>query len=135
MQKLKYVGLAIVFAWFMGGGVTHFTGPDFYLNIMPGWLPWHLALVYISGFFEILGAIGIVIPRTRLWAGNGLFALTIAVTPVNIHMWLNPQLFPDATEALLSVRLVVQVLLLACIWWSTRPATAPAANNGQVAEA
>lgn len=121
MQKLKYLGLAIVFAFFMGGGVTHFTDPDFFLNIMPDWLPAHLPLVYISGVFEILGAIGILVPRTREWAGNGLIALTIAVTPVNIHMWLNPELFPNVPESFLSIRLVLQVLLLACIWWSTRP--------------
>jgi uncharacterized membrane protein len=121
MRILKYIGLAIVFTWFMGGGVSHFTDAQFFLDIMPSWLPWHAALVYISGVFEILGAIGILIPRTRLWAGYGLFALTIAVTPVNIHMWLNPELFPDVTEVFLSIRLVVQVLLLACIWWSTQP--------------
>ena len=120
MQKLKYLGLAIVFAWFMGGGVSHFTNAEFFLNIMPDWLPAPLALVYVSGVFEILGAIGILIPRTRMWAGNGLIALTLAVTPVNVHMWLNPELFPDVPEGLLSIRLVVQVLLLACIWWSTR---------------
>ena len=107
------------FLW--GGGITHFTNPDFFLDIMPDWLPWHLPLVYISGLFEILGAVGILIPRTREWAGNGLIALTIAVTPVNIHMWLNPELFPDVPESFLSVRLVLQVLLLICIWWSTRP--------------
>lgn len=120
MEKLKYLGLTIVFAWFMGGGIAHFTNAEFFLAIMPDWLPWHLPLVYLSGVFEILGAIGIVLPRTREWAGNGLIALTLAVTPVNIHMWLNPELFPDVEPIFLSVRLVVQVLLLACIWWSTR---------------
>ena len=49
-----------------------------------------------------------------------LFLLTLAVTPANVHMWLHPELFPDVSEAFLSIRLVVQVLLLACIWWSTR---------------
>jgi uncharacterized membrane protein len=42
------------------------------------------------------------------------------VTPANIYMWMNPQLFPTISETLLTVRLFVQVLLLACIWWSTR---------------
>lgn len=120
MQILKYLGLAIVFAWFMGGGIAHFTNADFFLNIMPDWLPWHLPLVYVSGVFEILGAIGIVLPRTRQLAGNCLIALTIAVTPVNIHMWLNPELFPEVTQFQLGIRLVVQVFLLALIWWSTR---------------
>ena len=132
MQKIKYIGLAVVFCWFMFGGISHFTSPEFFLNIMPSWLGWQLTLVYISGVFEILGAIGIVIARTRIWAGYGLFALTIAVTPVNIHMWLNPQLFPDIAEPMLSIRLLIQVLLLACIVWSTRPSpkAEPAALPG-----
>ena len=121
MNRLKYAGLAVVFLWFMGGGITHFTNAEFFLNIMPPWLPWHLPLVYISGVFEILGALGLLLVATRSWAGYGLIALTIAVTPVNVYMWLNPSLFPEATETMLSARLVIQVALLALIWWSTRP--------------
>ncbi len=120
MFNWKYLGLAVVFLWFMGGGITHFTGPDFFVSIVPPYLGYPLALVYISGVFEILGAIGILVPRTRQWAGNGLILLVICVTPANIHMWMNPQLFPEVPELLLSVRLVVQLLLLWCIWWSTR---------------
>ena len=121
MFTWKRLGLAVVFLWFMGGGVTHFTNPDFYVAIMPPYIGWQLELVYISAVFEILGAIGILIPALRQWAGNGLLVLVLCVTPANVHMWLNPQLFPDVSEVFLSVRLVVQVLLLALIWWSTRP--------------
>lgn len=121
--RWQYLGLAIVFLWFMGGGVTHFTSPEFFVNIMPPYIGWHLEIVYISGVLEILGALFILLPATRQWAGNCLFLLTIAVTPANIHMWMNPALFPDVPEAFLTGRLIVQVLLLACIWWSTRSLT------------
>ena len=66
------------------------------------------------------GAVLILWPRIRPLAGWGLVALTIAVTPANVHMWLNPEQFPDVSPTLLSVRLVVQVFLLVLIWWSTR---------------
>jgi uncharacterized membrane protein len=127
MWNWKYPGLAIVFLWFMGGGIGHFTNAEFFVSIMPPYLGYHLELVYISGVFEILGAIGILIPKLRKLAGNALIVLVICVTPANIHMWMNPELFPDVSEALLSIRLVVQVLLLALIWWSTRP-DAPASE-------
>ena len=121
----KNVGLAIVFLWFMGGGITHFTNADFFVAIMPPWIGWHLEIVYISGVFEILGAIGILIPSLRQWAGNGLILLVLCVTPANVHMWMNPELFPDVSAVFLNVRLVVQVLLLWLIWWCTRmPTTA-----------
>ena len=118
--RWQYLGLAIVFLWFMAGGVTHFTSPDFYVRIMPPYIGWHLGIVYISGVFEIFGALGVLFPATRQLAGNCLILLTLAVTPANIHMWMNPALFPDVSVLFLNIRLVVQALLIACIWWSTR---------------
>ena len=119
MKKLKIVGMAFVFLWFMGGGVMHFISPEFFLAIMPPSLPYHEAAVAISGVFEIIGAVGLLFQRTRRMAGIGLFVLTLAVSPANIYMSLNPELFPDVSDLALTLRLVIQVLLLACIWWST----------------
>jgi uncharacterized membrane protein len=120
MRYARYAGLAVVFAWFFLGGISHFTKVDFFLAIVPPYVPFPLAAVYVSGVFEILFAIGILSPATREWAGNLLILLTLAVTPANVHMWLHPDLFPDVAPMFLSIRLVVQVLLLVLIWWSTR---------------
>ena len=121
MQKAaSYLGLTIAFIWFMFGGISHFTNPDFFVAIMPPYLPWHLEIVYLSGILEILFAAMLIPPGTRQLAGNLLIVLTLAVTPANIHMWLNPELFPDVEPLLLALRLVVQVMLIAVIWWSTR---------------
>ena len=120
MFTLKNLGLAIVFLWFMGGGIAHFTSTDFFVAIMPPYIGFHTEIVYISGVFEILGALGILIPATRQWAGNGLLLLVVCVSPANIHMWLNPELFPDVPPLFLSIRLLVQVALLLLIWWCTR---------------
>ena len=79
----------------------------------------HLELVWISGVLEILGTIGLVLPRTRLAAGIFLILLTLAVTPANVHMAMNPELFPDATEQALYGRLAFQVFFLWLIWFST----------------
>ena len=119
----KTLGMGFVFIWFMAGGIGHFVATDFFVGIMPPYIPLHREAVYISGLLEILGALGLLIPQYRLWAGRGLFLLTLCVTPANVHMWLNPHLFPDVPPLFLDLRLIVQVLLLACIWWSTRPAT------------
>lgn len=118
--RWHHLGLAIVFVWFMGGGILHFTEEAFFLSITPPYVPWPLAAVQISGVLEILGAVGILIPRLRQIAGTCLFLLTLAVTPANIHMSLNPEAYPYVTEWQLTLRLVVQMLLLVCIWWSTR---------------
>ncbi len=117
---LRRLGLAVVFVWFFVGGISHFTSTDFFLAIMPPWVPFQLAAVYLSGALEILLALGVLWPAARPVCGWLLIVLTLAVTPANVHMWLNPQLFPDVSETALAVRLVIQVLLLALIWWSTR---------------
>ena len=116
----QILGIVIVFIWFFVGGIGHFVRTEFFLNIMPPYVPFHLVVVYISGLFEILGAIGLLFVVSRQMAGNGLILLTLCVTPANIHMWLNPHLFPDIPEYLLLLRLFIQVLLIGLIWWSTR---------------
>ena len=100
-------------------GVLHFVRPEPFLAIMPEYLPWHLALVLISGAFEILGGIGLLIPRTRSAAGWGLIALYVAVFPANLHMALNPEEYeqgvPGGRNALYA-RLPVQLLFIAWAW-------------------
>ncbi|MET3117675.1 putative membrane protein [Undibacterium sp. GrIS 1.8] len=117
----KKIALLMVFTWFFVGGIGHFMAPDFFLKIVPPSLPLRIQAVYISGFFELLGALGLLHVQYRKCAGIGLFVLTITVTPANVYMWLNPQLFPKIPELLLGLRLILQALLLAAIWWAAAP--------------
>lgn len=121
MSKYKFAGLVFVFLWFFGGGIGHFVLTGFFAGIVPPYIPWPLAAVYVSGVFELLGAFGLISPATRPWAGLGLLLLIVCVSPANIHMWQHPELFPKFPPALLGVRLVIQVLLMLLVWWSTRP--------------
>jgi uncharacterized membrane protein len=106
-QKIFLV-LAAVF--YMAAGTLHFLRPDPYLRIVPPWIPWHPAMVSISGAAEIAGGAGLLIPQLRRAAAWGLVALLVAVFPANVYM---------ATSAapsswILWARLPVQPLL---IWW------------------
>lgn len=83
------LSIVLIAAIFVGGGVLHLVKPDAYVRIMPPWLPAPMALVLISGVFEILGGVGVLLPATRVAAGWGLIALLIAVTPANVQMLLN----------------------------------------------
>jgi uncharacterized membrane protein len=130
-KRLSIQGaILLVAAYFLFGGISHFTNSDFFIEIMPPYLPYHLEIVWISGAFEILGGLGILLPKTRAMAGYGLIALTIAVTPANIHMAMNPELFPDVPVALLYVRLLLQVLLLWLIWFSFSRERAASSASG-----
>lgn len=117
--KARVAGIAFVFLWFAIGGVAHFAFTQTEMRIVPPWMPWPRAAVLASGVFELLGAAGLLWRPTRRWAGIGLFALTLAVTPAHFHMLQHPELFPSIPYWALVVRLPVQVALLALIAWST----------------
>ena len=117
----RRLGLYVVILWFGVGGIGHFVATGYFASIVPTYLPHPDALVYVSGVFELLGVLGLLLPQTRRAAGIGLFLLTIAVTPANVQMWLHPELYPIAPQWLYLLRLFIQIGLLACIWWSTKP--------------
>ena len=118
-RKLVLFGLA---AFFINIGINHFVNPDFYLSIMPPAFPMHAEAVYVSGFFEVLGGMCVLIPRLRKIAGWGLVALLVAVYPANIYMAITPEAFPDFPVALLYVRLVFQFVFFYWAFSVTRPA-------------
>jgi len=109
-------------AFFVYVGVLHFVRPDPFLKIMPSVLPWHLELVYISGFFEIAGGVGLVLPRFQKAAAWGLLALLAAVYPANINMLVNEIYLDGMAEqkAILWARLPLQFVLAAAICWVSR---------------
>jgi uncharacterized membrane protein len=121
----KRVALLLLAAAFVYAGVTHFTRPEFFVAIVPPYLPAPLLLVYLSGVAEIAGGVGVLIPRLRRLAGWGLLALLVAVYPANIHMALNPEQFPQMTPTALYVRLPFQFVFAAWVWWATKPDVAP----------
>ena len=105
---------------FINIGIDHFVNPDFYRNIMPAYLPMHTEAIYISGFFEILGGVAILFPKLRSMAGWGLVLLLIVVFPVNIHMAVNPNLFPDIPLSFLYIRLVLQFIIIYWTYFATQ---------------
>jgi uncharacterized membrane protein len=119
MQKIFLV-LAAIF--YVGAGILHFRSPEFYLRIMPPYIPWHAAMVQVSGACEILGGLGLLLPQTRRAAAWGLVALLIAVFPANLYMATNPMEAGAASMApmLRWGRLPVQVLLIWWVLWCTR---------------
>ena len=117
-RRFALLGLA---AFFAVAGANHFVNPDFYVSIMPPYLPAQLQLVYVSGFFEIFGGIAVLIPRVRALAGWGLVLLLLVVSLANIHMALHPELFPDIPSLALYARLPLQIPFVAWAYWATRP--------------
>jgi len=55
------------------------------IRMVPRIFPYPRLLIYVTGGFEVLGAIGLLIPATRGVAGFCLEALLIAMFPANIN--------------------------------------------------
>ena len=134
MRILKTVSRYVFALFFVAAGIRHFTNPDFYLKIMPPYIPLHLEMVYLSGIAEILlgamlvfsdvaqillGARPMFSELQRL-AGWGLILLLIAVFPANIYAYQHQELLP-APPLVHLLRLPLQGLLILWAYWYTRP--------------
>jgi uncharacterized membrane protein len=108
---LALVGRWAFAALFVAGGVGHFVATDVYIRIMPPYLPYHRALVLLSGVFEVVLGVLLLVPTTSRLAAWGLIALLVAVFPANVFMYQHPERFP-LPPTLLLLRLPLQGVLI-----------------------
>ncbi|MEO5988059.1 MAG: FlgD immunoglobulin-like domain containing protein [Candidatus Eisenbacteria bacterium] len=112
------VGLAVMFC--VTGG-AHFTGmrADM-IRMVPPVVPNPGFMVTLTGICEILGGIGLLVPRTRHVAAGALIVLLMAVLPANIHAALSGITFQGAPAIPLVPRIALQVVLIGFLWWAGR---------------
>lgn len=120
MRQLKEVSRHLLAVFMIAAGTMHFVKPTFYVQIMPPYLPWHLELVYLSGFLEIALGVLLLVPRMTRLAAWGVVALLIAIFPANIYLYQHQDLLP-APPLLHLVRLPLQGVFLLWAYWHTRP--------------
>ena len=95
-------------------GIKHFIEPEYFLSIVPPYLPYHLELVYISGLFEILFGLFILFPKYRYYGAIGLILLLVAVFPANIYLAQSKEAQEaiGATQEIATWRLPIQGVLI-----------------------
>ena len=95
-------------------GIKHFIDPEYFLSIVPPYLPYHLELVYISGLFEILFGLLILFPKYRYYGAIGLILLLVAVFPANIYLAQSKEAQEalGATQEIATWRLPIQGVLI-----------------------
>lgn len=119
---LKRIIRAILGVSMVAVGVLHFVQPAGFVQIVPAWLPAPLLLVLVSGFFEVLGGVGLFVRRAHRMAAFGLIALYVAVFPANINMAVHG-IQPDGMHIpgwALWARLPFQALFIGLAWWLSR---------------
>jgi len=124
MKPFKLISIIAMSIFYINVGIKHFTDSHWFLFIIPPYLSTiGLELVYISGLFEILLGILLLIPKYRRSAAFCLIILLIAVYPANIYLAFNkePQELLKISAFKASwVRLPIQFIFLGLAYWHTK---------------
>jgi uncharacterized membrane protein len=115
LLTLRSLGVGLQSIFYIFAGINHFLNPNFYLSIIPAWLPFPVFLNGVAGVSEALAGVLFLIPKTRLVGAWFLISILLAVMPVNVNMAINgaPADFPLPTTAwTLWLRLPLQFLLI-----------------------
>jgi uncharacterized membrane protein len=117
MSNVKDYSRLACGAFFIGVGLLHFVRTKSFVKIVPSFLRYRKEVVHISGWLEIAGGVGILLPWTRSLAARGLVALLYAVFPANLNMAIQKIDFGYIPKAVLWGRLPLQFLLIKWVKW------------------
>ena len=123
------IGLAVMFFF---TAAAHFNSmrPDM-VAMVPPYVPSPEFMVTFTGICEILGAIGLLLPRTRRVAAVALIVFLLAVLPANIHAAQSGVLLRGAPATPLIPRVALQLLFIALLWWCGVRATSSRSEGAQ----
>ncbi len=110
------LGTALVFAF---TGIGHFIKSQPMTEMLPKFVPGRLAMVYITGVIELAAAVLVLVPKIRRKVGWGLIVIMIAFMPVNVYAAIDHVGMGGHAwgPIYLLVRVPLQVILIAWIWW------------------
>ena len=120
MKGIKTASKYLLAILMIGVGTMHFVRHEFFIKIMPPYLPFHLELVYLSGVLEAALGLLLVVPRTSRLAAWGIIALLIAVFPANIYLYQHQELLP-ASPMVHFLRLPLQAVFILWAYWHPKP--------------
>ena len=119
MKKIKVISKTLLAFFLIIAGTLHFVRPEFFLKIMPPYLPLHKELVLLSGAVEILLGVSLLIPRLSRIAAWGIMTLMFAVFPANIYLFQHQEILP-APPLVHMLRLPMQAVFILWAYWHTR---------------
>ena len=115
----KNISRVILGAFFVFAGIIHFVNPQFYLPLIPDWIPFPEAVNLISGLLEVLFGLLVLYPKTKKWGSLGIVVLLILFIPTHVYFIQVGSCIPEVlcVDPWMGwVRLVVVHPLL--LWWA-----------------
>ena len=123
------IGLAVMLCF---TAAAHFNSmrPDMVAMVPPS-VPNPEFVVSFTGICEILGALGLLVPRTRRIAAVALIGYMVAVLPANIHAAQTGVTLRGAPATPIVPRVALQLLFITLFWWSGVRASQPRTTVAQ----
>ncbi len=113
-------GRSALVIMFLFTGFSHFSSMKYdFAAMIPAPLPNGLWVIYLTGLFEIAGAIGLLIPRTRKVAGICLVLLLVGLFSANVNAALNEIPLRGEAATPLWIRTPMQLLYIGMVWWTS----------------
>ena len=110
------IGLAVMFCF---TGMTHFSDlRDDFIRMVPPLIPFPGEMVVVAGVCEIVGGIGLLIPRVSRFAAYALIVFLIAVFPANIYGSMSGVTLGGDPLTPLWLRTGIQMIFILLLWWS-----------------
>jgi uncharacterized membrane protein len=130
-------GLAVMLvltasAHFVPAEVTVMPNHADLVRMVPPFVPYAGAMVYLTGVLELLGALGLVLAATRRAAGWSLAALFVALLPANIYAAVEQVPFAGGEASPLWQRVPEQLLYLAVAVWAARSTRTPSTRDREL---
>lgn len=112
--KRARVGLSLFFIF---TAIGHFIRTEEMAAMLPPSVTYRIELIYLTGVLELLGAIGVWIPRLMRLIGLLLIVMLLGVLPANVYSAINRVEFGGhgAGPTYLFVRIPFQLF---AIWWT-----------------
>ena len=107
-------GLSLFFTF---SALGHFVSTQEMSAMLPSSVPYRIEIIYLTGVLELLGAIGVWIPKLMKLTGVCLILMAVGLLPANIYSAINHVDFGGHENGVvyLLVRVPFQFFL---IWWT-----------------
>ncbi len=120
LSSWRDAGRGALVVMFLFTGFSHFSSMKYdFAAMIPAPLPNDLWVIYLTGVLEIVGALGLLIPRTRKLAGICLVLLLVALFPANVYAALNEIPLRGEAPTPLWLRGPIQLLFIGMVWWTS----------------
>jgi uncharacterized membrane protein len=110
------IGILSVFVF---TSIAHFVKTGAMSRMLPPWTPMRIPLIYVTGVFELLAGIAVLIPTLSRSAGVVLCLFLAAILPSNIYAAFQRVDFGGHAMGpkYLFIRIPLQLFLIGWIYW------------------